>query len=130
MSWCTLHRIAPSSLIRATHSLFGAPPCASLHHPPFLLFFGMGILRPATPGFLVTLAATICLALVVFSVPWLKTIYFLKANLNYSGVQGSIILGCVGYCMDVGEGYVCSQPAIGYQLGKCYSCRLPFSARD
>ena len=27
----------------------------------------MGILRPATPGFVVTLAATICLALVVFS---------------------------------------------------------------
>ncbi|KAG9314171.1 hypothetical protein JVU11DRAFT_4957 [Chiua virens] len=54
------------------------------------------LIRPATPGFLVTLAATILLACVSFSVPLFKSIYFLKASLsveNQNGYITSLALG-------------------------------------
>ncbi|KAH7107034.1 pali-domain-containing protein [Auriculariales sp. MPI-PUGE-AT-0066] len=73
-------------------------------------------LRPATPGFLVTLAATICLALVVFSVPWLKSVYFLRAKLNTGSIKGEMDFGVLGYCLDVGTGPQCSKPSIGYEF--------------
>ncbi|EJD51935.1 pali-domain-containing protein [Auricularia subglabra TFB-10046 SS5] len=73
-------------------------------------------LRPATPGFIVTLAATICLALVVFSVPWLKSVFFLQAHINSNGVNGTITLGVLGYCLDIGAGDQCSKPSVGYEF--------------
>lgn len=78
----------------------------------------MGFIRPATPGFLVTLTATILLALVTFSVPYLKSIYFLKGSLTQEGIDGSITFGTLGYCTTIGGSTVCSKPSIGYELGE------------
>lgn len=75
------------------------------------------IFRPATPGFLVTLAATICLALVSFGVPMLKSIYFLKASLSAENVNGTITLGTLGYCVTLSNGTTCSSPHVGYEFG-------------
>lgn len=74
------------------------------------------VFRPATPGFIVTLAATICLAVVVFSVPWLKSIYFLQGHIHNGGINGTITLGVLGYCLNTGGGDVCSKPSIGYEF--------------
>ncbi|TFK56760.1 pali-domain-containing protein [Heliocybe sulcata] len=76
----------------------------------------MGIIRPATPGFVVTLTATILLAVVSFSVPWFKSVYFLKANLSVENVNGSITFGTLGYCLELSNGTTCSKPSIGYEL--------------
>lgn len=78
----------------------------------------MGCIRPATPGFLVTLAATVLLAIVSFCVPWFKSVYFLKANFTQNNVTGSITFGTLGYCLDLPGNQTCSQPSVGYQLGK------------
>ncbi|KAF8320633.1 SUR7/PalI family-domain-containing protein [Cantharellus anzutake] len=76
----------------------------------------MGIIRPATPGFLTTLAATVLLVIVVFCVPYFKSIYFLKASLSDSGVTGSITLGTLGYCLNLPGNVTCSKPSIGYEF--------------
>jgi len=74
-------------------------------------------MRPATPGFLITLTATILLAVVSFSVPWFKSVYFLKASLAVEGTQGTITFGVLGFCLELQNGTTCSSPSIGYQLG-------------
>ncbi|KAH8835599.1 SUR7/PalI family-domain-containing protein [Flagelloscypha sp. PMI_526] len=76
----------------------------------------MGCLRPATPGFLVTLVATILLAVVTFCVPYFKSVYFLKATFTQSGKTGSITLGTLGYCVDISGSITCSKPSVGYQI--------------
>ncbi|RDB28754.1 pH-response regulator protein palI/prr-5 [Hypsizygus marmoreus] len=76
----------------------------------------MGIIRPATPGFLVTLVATALLAVVSFCVPYFKSVYFLKANISIGGNNGSITFGTLGYCLQLANGTTCSSPAVGYQL--------------
>lgn len=86
----------------------------------------MGIIRPATPGFLVTLVATILLAVVSFSVPWVKSVYFLKASLAVENVNGSITFGTLGYCTTLSNGTTCSSPSVGYELGSfCPACTSP-----
>ena len=77
----------------------------------------MGLLRPATPGFLVTLAAAVLLAIVSFSVPYFKSIYFLKASLSDQGINGSITFGTLGYCLELANGTTCTKPKVGYELG-------------
>ncbi|EJF66811.1 pali-domain-containing protein [Dichomitus squalens LYAD-421 SS1] len=76
----------------------------------------MGIIRPATPGFLVTLIATALLAVVSFNVPILKSIFFLKATITESGQTGTITLGTLGYCLDLNGNQTCSKPSVGYQI--------------
>ncbi|GJE85866.1 Pali-domain-containing protein [Phanerochaete sordida] len=76
----------------------------------------MGILRPATPGFLVTLAAAVLLAIVSFSVPYFKAIFFLKASLSDQGINGSITFGTLGYCLELPNGTTCTKPRVGYEL--------------
>lgn len=78
----------------------------------------MGCIRPATPGFLVTLAATALLAVVSFCVPYFKSVYFLKASIDLPNNQtGSITFGTLGYCVEFPtNGTTCSRPSIGYQL--------------
>ncbi|KAI0698402.1 SUR7/PalI family-domain-containing protein [Cerioporus squamosus] len=76
----------------------------------------MGLLRPATPGFLVTLIATILLAVVSFNVPFLKSIFFLKAAVNSGSVNEEVIFGTLGYCITVANNQTCSKPSVGYQL--------------
>jgi hypothetical protein len=78
----------------------------------------MGLLRPATPGFLVTLTATVLLAVVSFSVPLFKSVFFLKASYNAQGVNGTISFGTLGYCLEVGATTTCTSPTVGYQLGQ------------
>lgn len=78
----------------------------------------MGLLRPATPGFLVTLVATILLAVVSFNVPIIKSIYFLKATITESGQTGIITLGTLGYCLDLNGAQTCSKPTVGYKIGE------------
>ena len=78
----------------------------------------MSILRPATPGFVVTLAATICLALVSFSVPWLKSIFFLKATMQQDKFSGAVTFGVLGYCFETGGQVACSNATVGYEFGK------------
>jgi hypothetical protein len=74
------------------------------------------LIRPATPGFLITLAATIILAVVSFSVPLIKSVYFLKASLAADGLNGEITFGTLGYCMTVDSSTTCSNTTVGYQL--------------
>lgn len=74
-------------------------------------------MRPATPGFIVTLTATILLAVVSFSVPWFKSIFFLKASLSVEGIDGSITFGVLGYCIELNNGTTCSKASVGYELG-------------
>ncbi|KAA1467789.1 pali-domain-containing protein [Dentipellis sp. KUC8613] len=76
----------------------------------------MGIIRPATPGFLVTLLATILLAVVSFSVPYFKSVYFLKASLAVEGLDGSITFGTLGFCTHLPNGTTCSKASVGYSL--------------
>lgn len=76
----------------------------------------MGWQRPATPGFIVTLVATILLAVVSFSVPYLKSVFFLRASIKQGDVSGSIIFGTLGYCVELSNGTVCSKPKVGYEL--------------
>lgn len=88
----------------------------------------MGLIRPATPGFLVTLAATILLAIVSFCVPYFKSVYFLRADISAANVEGSITFGTLGYCLELSNGTSCSKPSIGYELGMPYS--LPIFRRQ
>ncbi|TFK77477.1 pali-domain-containing protein [Pluteus cervinus] len=76
----------------------------------------MGCIRPATPGFLVTLVATGLLAVVSFCVPYFKSVFFLKAVINVNNVTGAITFGTLGYCIEVGGSITCSKPTIGYEL--------------
>ncbi|KAF8079010.1 SUR7/PalI family-domain-containing protein [Lyophyllum atratum] len=76
----------------------------------------MAIIRPATPGFLVTCVATALLAVVSFCVPYFKSVYFLKANISIAGNNGSITFGTLGYCLELSNGTSCSKPAVGYEL--------------
>ncbi|CAG7847680.1 SubName: Full=Uncharacterized protein {ECO:0000313/EMBL:CCA73370.1} [Serendipita indica DSM 11827] len=74
------------------------------------------VFRPATPGFAVTLAATICLALASFSVPLLKSFYFLSATINHEGVQGTATFGVLGYCLQTGSSTACSNATVGWEF--------------
>ncbi|QRV83373.1 SUR7/Pali family protein [Ceratobasidium sp. AG-Ba] len=74
------------------------------------------IFRPATPGFLTTLAATALLAVVSFSVPYFKSIYFLKAAISQSGTAGSVTFGVLGYCLDFNNQITCSNPTVGWEF--------------
>ncbi|KIJ38428.1 hypothetical protein M422DRAFT_781371 [Sphaerobolus stellatus SS14] len=74
------------------------------------------IFKPATPGFLVTLIATSLLAVVSFSVPWFKSVFFLKATVDFGGVNGTATFGVLGYCLDTGSGNNCTSPRIGYEF--------------
>ncbi|KAF9074937.1 SUR7/PalI family-domain-containing protein [Rhodocollybia butyracea] len=76
----------------------------------------MGCLRPATPGFLCTLTATILLAIVSFCVPLFKSVFFLKAAISEDGFNGTITFGTLGYCLELANGTTCSKPSIGYEL--------------
>ena len=76
----------------------------------------MSWIRPATPGFLATLTATGLLAAVSFGVPWIKSVYFLKATI--SGFNGSLTFGTLGYCLDNAGTLTCSKPSVGYQIGE------------
>lgn len=75
-------------------------------------------MKPATPGFIVTLIATVLLAIVSFSVPWFKSIFLLKASLSVERIDGSITFGVLGYCLELNNGTTCSKASIGYQLGE------------
>ncbi|KWU41618.1 pali-domain-containing protein [Rhodotorula sp. JG-1b] len=72
--------------------------------------------RPATPGTIVVLAATVLLVLVSVSVPITKSIYFLKANITADvqgiDIKGTVTLGCWGYCV----GDTCTPSKLGYNL--------------
>ncbi|KAH9858069.1 SUR7/PalI family-domain-containing protein [Lenzites betulinus] len=76
----------------------------------------MGLLRPATPGFLVTLIATILLAVVSFNVPIIKSVFFLKASVTTDGTTESVVFGTLGYCLTLSGNTTCSKPSVGYQL--------------
>ena len=76
----------------------------------------MSWFRPATPGFLATLVATGLLAAVSFGVPWIKSVYFLKATVT--GFDGSLTLGTLGYCLDNAGKLSCSKPSVGYEIGE------------
>ncbi|KAH9898277.1 SUR7/PalI family-domain-containing protein [Cubamyces lactineus] len=76
----------------------------------------MGLIRPATPGFLVTLIATGLLAVVSFNVPILKSVFFLKASVSIGGSTESVTFGTLGYCLTLPNGTTCSKPSVGYQL--------------
>lgn len=104
------------------------PPSSFLSFPSFLLapLAVMGIFRPATPGFLVTLIATGLLAAVSFNVPIIKSIYFLKATVKTDSVDESVLFGTLGYCLDVSNNQTCSKPTVGYELGE--SDQAPYCA--
>ena len=90
----------------------------------------MGLLRPATPGFLVTLAAAGLLAVVTFSVPYFKSVFFLRASLENEGVSGSVIFGTLGYCLELSNGTTCSKPSVGYSLSEFIQTDRPAFTDD
>ncbi|KAJ7157169.1 SUR7/PalI family-domain-containing protein [Mycena filopes] len=73
----------------------------------------MGCMRPATPGFILTTAATALLAVVSFCVPYFKSVYFLKADISPAG---TITFGTLGYCVELGGTTTCSKASVGYEL--------------
>lgn len=79
------------------------------------------LIRPATPGFVITLAATVILAVVSFSVPLIKSVYFLKASLAVDNLNGDITFGTLGYCMSIDTSTTCSNATVGYQLSQSFS---------
>ncbi|KAG7099727.1 hypothetical protein E1B28_001544 [Marasmius oreades] len=76
----------------------------------------MGCLRPATPGFIATLTATILLAIVSFCVPFFKSVFFLKAEATVGGQNATITFGTLGYCFELNGNVSCSKPSVGYEL--------------
>ncbi|GAA5894908.1 hypothetical protein JCM6882_008239 [Rhodosporidiobolus microsporus] len=76
----------------------------------------MGFIKPATPGTLVVGGATVLLILVSVSTPLLKSIWFLRAELDLevSGrtISGDATLGAWGYCV----GDTCTSAKLGYSL--------------
>ncbi|KAI6047835.1 pali-domain-containing protein [Pisolithus marmoratus] len=76
----------------------------------------MRCMRPATPGFIVTFVAAILLAVVSFSVPLIKSVYFLKASLTVENVDGTITFGTLGYCMTISGSTSCSAATVGYEF--------------
>ncbi|KAN0060380.1 hypothetical protein ACQY0O_007709 [Thecaphora frezii] len=72
------------------------------------------MIRPATPGTLLTLAAAVLLGLVTISTPIWNSIYFLKATIGGQGAQSGqeATLGTLGYCISA----KCSTPSIGYEF--------------
>lgn len=78
----------------------------------------MPILKPATPGFLTCLAATILLAIVSFSVPYFHSVFFLKASLKAENQSGDVIFGTLGYCVVLNGNTTCSKPSVGYELSE------------
>ncbi|KAH7334514.1 SUR7/PalI family-domain-containing protein [Rhizoctonia solani] len=76
----------------------------------------MQLCTPALPGFLFTLAATALLAVVSFSVPWFKSVFFLRAAITQSGVSGSVTFGVLGYCLDFNNQVQCSKPSVGWEF--------------
>lgn len=74
--------------------------------------------RSATPGTLLSLGATIILALVSFNTPLLKSLYFLEARFSSGEYAGTLRLGTLGYCLDAGSGETCNGPRVGYQFGE------------
>ncbi|KAF9270720.1 pali-domain-containing protein [Marasmius fiardii PR-910] len=76
----------------------------------------MGFIRPATPGFIATLTATILLAVVSFCVPYFKSVFFLKADATVGGVNATVTFGTLGYCLELNGNVTCSKPSVGYEL--------------
>lgn len=76
----------------------------------------MNLFKPATPGFLTTLAATVILAIVSFSVPYFKTVYFLQVGISQSGVNGTMTFGVLGYCLDLNNQVSCSNATVGWEF--------------
>jgi hypothetical protein len=74
--------------------------------------------RSATPGTILSLGATILLALVSFNTPLLKSLYFLEARFSSGQYAGTLRLGTLGYCLDTGSGENCVGPTVGYSFGK------------
>ena len=72
------------------------------------------MIRPATPGTLLTLVAAILLGLVTISTPIIKSIYFLQATIGGNGPQSGQVarFGTLGYCL----GDTCSSPTLGYSF--------------
>ena len=76
------------------------------------------VLKPATPGFIVTLVATILLAVVSFSVPLIKSVYFLKASFSQENVYGTVEFGTLGYCLTISGVTTCSNATVGYEFSE------------
>ncbi len=72
------------------------------------------MIRPATPGTLLTLVAAILLGLVTISTPIIKSIYFLEATIGGRGSQNGQVarFGTLGYCI----GDTCSNSMLGYSF--------------
>ncbi|ESK84086.1 rim9 protein [Moniliophthora roreri MCA 2997] len=85
----------------------------------------MSCIRPATPGFVATLTATILLAVVSFCVPYFKSVYFLKADITQNNVSGSITFGTLGYCLEFSGTTNCSKPSVGYEVDVNSLINLP-----
>ncbi|KAJ1030120.1 hypothetical protein NDA16_000820 [Ustilago loliicola] len=70
------------------------------------------MIRPATPGTLLTLVAAILLGLVTISTPTIKSIYFLEATIGGGRSQNAQVarFGTLGYCI----ADTCSNPTLGY----------------
>ncbi|CDU23183.1 uncharacterized protein SPSC_01812 [Sporisorium scitamineum] len=72
------------------------------------------MIRPATPGTLLTLVAAVLLGLVTISNPIIKSIYFLQATIGGNGPQTGEVarFGTLGYCLSD----TCSSPTLGYSF--------------
>ena len=81
-------------------------------------------LRMGLFGAISAALATGFLGVVVFGVPYIKQIFFLRASFGEGDFNGSVILGTLGFCLEFfnatsnGTELACSQPSIIYQPGQ------------
>ncbi|GAA96272.1 uncharacterized protein L969DRAFT_84119 [Mixia osmundae IAM 14324] len=80
----------------------------------------MSCIRPATPGTICVLGATILLVLCSISVPVNQKFYFLSADINATisglSVDGLVRLGVWGHCADVAGENKCTPATLGYNF--------------
>lgn len=70
-------------------------------------------------GAFFALLAVGMLAVVTFSVPYIKPFHFLKASFSEDGWNGSVTLGTLGFCLDFSNVTTCLKPSsIVYKLGQ------------
>ncbi|CAH7666540.1 hypothetical protein BY996DRAFT_6417395 [Phakopsora pachyrhizi] len=78
------------------------------------------MINPSTPGTLVVLLGAGLLTISTFSTPIIKDIFFLsakvRATVSSATITGTLTLGTLGYCIELGTQLACSSPSIGYDL--------------
>ncbi|KAI8444445.1 SUR7/PalI family-domain-containing protein [Phakopsora pachyrhizi] len=87
------------------------------------------MINPSTPGTLVVLAGSLLLSLSTLSTPVIKSIFFLSAKVDATvsstKISGTLKLGTLGYCIELGSQLACSPLRFGYDISPGSIASLP-----